>query len=145
MYRGNQTATVDDKGRVKIPAEFLGELRASGSKFFVTSETGKYAIVYSMRAWSEIERKLSKLSRHNPARQKYSQRTAYYGAQVTLDAQGRLLLPQVLREEASLSGEAAVMGEQGILEIWNRAKLKEHLDRESMTAEDRATLEGAGL
>ena len=62
MLRGNYLATVDEKGRVKIPADFLAELRKSGTKFYVTSDTGEYARVYTMKAWQEIERKLAKLS-----------------------------------------------------------------------------------
>jgi MraZ protein len=145
MFRGNQTATVDDKGRVKVPAEFIGELRKSGTKFFVTSEEGKFAIVYPLKIWAEIERKLNKLSTHNRARQKYAERTAYYGQEVSLDGQGRALLPQVLREEAGITGEVAVMGQGGHLEIWNRAKLREHMKQEPITPEDMDTLDRAGL
>ena len=41
MLRGNYLATADEKGRVKIPADFLAELRRSGKKFYVTSRNGR--------------------------------------------------------------------------------------------------------
>ena len=43
MLRGNYLATVDEKGRVKIPSDFLGELRKLGTKFYVTSANGESA------------------------------------------------------------------------------------------------------
>ncbi len=56
MLRGNYLATVDEKGRVKIPSDFLAELRKAGSKFYVTSDTGEYARIYPMKVWEEIEK-----------------------------------------------------------------------------------------
>ena len=60
------------EGRVKIPADFLAELRTAGSKFYVTSDTGEYARIYPMKAWEEIEEKLAKFSSHNPAQAEVS-------------------------------------------------------------------------
>jgi MraZ protein len=68
MLRGNYLATVDEKGRVKIPADFLAELRKTGTKFYVTSTKGDRATIYPMKAWEEIEKKLAKLSSHNAAK-----------------------------------------------------------------------------
>ncbi len=92
MLRGNYLATVDEKGRVKIPADFLAELRKSGTKFYVTSDDGRLTPrVYPMKAWEEIEKKLAKLSSHNAAKQKFLARTNYYGQVVEADGQGRIL------------------------------------------------------
>jgi DNA-binding transcriptional regulator/RsmH inhibitor MraZ len=57
MLRGNYPGTVDEKGRVKVPADFLAELRKSGRRFYVTSSTGESARVYPMKVWEEIEKK----------------------------------------------------------------------------------------
>ena len=98
MLRGNYPAKVDEKGRVKIPAAFLEELREYGNKFYVTSENGDYVRVYPMKIWNEIEEKLAQLSSHNRTKQKFLTRTNYYGQVVELDGQGRLLIPPILRE-----------------------------------------------
>ena len=108
--RGNSQATVDEKGRVKIPAVFIAELRKSGTKFFVTSEAGEFALIYPMKVWEGIEKKLAALSTHNRAKQKFLDRTNYFGQEVELDGQGRLLLPPVLREAAKLEGTVDVLG-----------------------------------
>ena len=62
MLRGNIPAKVDEKGRLKIPAAFLEELKGFGDQFYVTSETGDSARVYPMKFWSGIEEKLAKIS-----------------------------------------------------------------------------------
>src|SRR3972149_5474088 len=79
MLRGNHLATVDEKGRVKIPAAFLASLREYGNRFFVTSENGDYVRIYPMKFWNEIEEKLAKLSSHNRTNQKFLLRANYSG------------------------------------------------------------------
>ncbi len=58
MLRGNIPAKVDEKGRLKIPAAFLEELKEHGDRFYVTSEDGVRARIYPMKAWGEIEEKV---------------------------------------------------------------------------------------
>src|SRR5277367_6338726 len=135
MLRGNYSATVDEKGRVKIPADFLAELRRLGKKFYVTSASGEYARVYPLKVWEEIERKLAKRSSYNPVKQKFLARTNYYGQVVEVDGQGRILIPPVLREAAEMKGEVDVQGNLTYLQIWNHARFLEQLNRNQMTAE----------
>jgi MraZ protein len=145
MLRGNYPATVDEKGRVKIPADFLEELRKSGKKFYVTSSTGDRARVYPMKVWEEIEKKLAKLSSHNQAKQKFLTRTNYYGQVVEVDGQGRILIPPVLRESAQMKGEVDIQGQLTYLEVWNHAQFLEQMNRNPMTAEDEQALDGLGI
>ena len=145
MLRGNYPATVDEKGRVKIPADFLEELRKSGKKFYVTSSTGDRARVYPMKVWEEIEKKLAKLSSHNKAKQKFLTRTNYYGQVVEVDGQGRILIPPVLRESAQMKGEVDIQGQLTYLEVWNHAQFLEQMNRNPMTAEDEQALDVLGI
>ena len=145
MLRGNYPATVDEKGRMKIPADFLAELRKTGTKFYVTSTNGDRATIYPMKAWEEIEKKLAKLSSHNPAKQKFLSRTNYYGQVVEVDGQGRILIPPVLRESAEMKGEVNVQGSLTFLEVWNHARFLEQLNRNPMTAEDEKALDELGI
>ena len=145
MLRGNYPATVDEKGRVKIPADFLTELRKRGKKFYVTSASGDHARVYPMKVWEEIEKKLAKHSSYNPAKQKFLARTNYYGQVVEVDGQGRILIPPVLRESAQMKGEVDVQGHLTYLEIWNHARFLEQLNRNPITAEDEKALDELGI
>jgi MraZ protein len=143
--RGNSQATVDEKGRVKVPAGFLVELRKFGPKFFVTSEAGEFALIYPMKVWEGIEKKLAALSTHNRAKQKFLDRTNYYGQEVELDGQGRLLLPPVLREAAKLEGTVDVLGNPNALHVWNHVRFAEHLKRNEMTPDDDQVLDTLGI
>jgi len=136
MLRGNYLATADEKGRVKIPADFLVELRKLGKKFYVTSATGDHARIYPMKVWEEIEKKLAKRSSYNPARQKFLALTNYYGQVVEVDGQGRVLIPSILRESAAIKGEVDVQGNLTYLQVWNHARFLEQLNRNPVTAED---------
>jgi len=145
MLRGNYPATVDEKGRVKIPAVFLAELRRYGKKFYVTSENGDYARVYPMKVWDDIEKRLAKISSHNRAKQKFLTRTNYFGQVVELDGQGRLLIPAVLREAAQMKGEVDVLGSLTYLLVWNHARFLEQMNKNPITTEDEQALDDLGI
>jgi MraZ protein len=145
MLRGNYLATVDEKGRVKIPADFLAQLRKSGSKFYVTSIDGDRAQIFPMKVWEEKEKKLAKISSVNRAKQKFLSRTNYYGQVVEVDGQGRILIPPVLREAAATTGEVDVQGRLNYLEIWNHARFLEQMNRNPITAQDEKELDDLGI
>ena len=111
MFRGTHLTRLDEKGRLKVPAEFKRQIDENYSaQFYITSWDGKSAKVYPLQEWEEIERKLAALPRFNKTKQKLLKRTSYYGQAVEIDGQGRLLMPQILRETANLKGEVAVSG-----------------------------------
>ena len=141
MLRGTHEATVDDKGRVKIPAAFLESLREYGNKFYVTSESGESVRVYPMKVWTKIEDKLASKPSYNRAKQKFLMQTSYYGQVAELDGQGRLLLPQILREAAQAKGQVFVMGELDHLRIWNSARFEAIRKVSGMTPEELNELE----
>jgi MraZ protein len=145
MLRGNIPAKVDDKGRLKIPAAFLEELKGYGDQFYVTSETGDTARIYPMKVWEEIEAKLSRLSSHNRTKEKFLTWTNYYGQAVEIDGQGRILIPPVLREAALMKGEVDVNGNLNYLEIWNHARSLENLKKSQITDDDWKTLDDLGI
>ncbi|HVA17232.1 MAG TPA: division/cell wall cluster transcriptional repressor MraZ [Candidatus Dormibacteraeota bacterium] len=145
MLRGSHLATVDEKGRVKIPADFLAELRRQGKRFYVTSENGDCAKIYPMKVWDAIERKLAKLSSHNQAKQKFLTRTNYFGQVVELDGQGRILIPPILRDTAQMKGEVSVNGQLMYLEVWNHARFLEQMKSNPITAEDVKALDNLGI
>jgi MraZ protein len=145
MFRGNHPTRVDDKGRLKVPAEFKRVLDEKyGAQFYITSWDGKVAQVYPFEEWERIEQKLAGLSNFNPAKKKLLTRTNYYGQVVEMDGQGRLLIPSLLRESANIKGEVAVMGNLTHLEVRNMEALRTELE-EPFTAEDEKTLDELGI
>jgi MraZ protein len=145
MLRGNYLATVDEKGRLKIPAAFLQSLRKLGSRFFLTSENGDYVQIYPMKIWNEIEERLAKLSSHNKTKRKFLMRANYYGQVVELDGQGRLLVQPILREAAQMRGDVDVLGYLTYLEVWNHGRFLENLNKSPITDDDEKTLDGLGI
>ena len=107
MFRGNHPTRVDEKGRLKVPAEFKRVIDEKyNAKFYITSLDGKVGQVYPFEEWERIEQKLAGLSTFNPTKKKFLDRVNYYGQMVEMDGQGRLLLPQLLREAAQLKGRS---------------------------------------
>jgi MraZ protein len=145
MFRGTHLTRPDDKGRLKVPAEFKRLIDEKyGAQFYITSWDGKSAKVYPMEEWETIERKLAALSNFNPTKQKLLERTSYYGQQVEFDGQGRLLLPSILRDTADLKGEVAVSGRLTYLEVKNAEALRSAV-QVPFTAEDEEILGGLGI
>ena len=143
--RGNSPTKVDEKGRLKIPASFLEELKEYGNQFYITSTTGESARIYPMKVWNEIEDKLAKVPSSNPAKSKFLMRTSYFGQVVELDGQGRVLLPSVLREAAQTKADVDVFGKLDYLEVMNHARVLDQLKNEPYTAEDDKILGDLGI
>jgi MraZ protein len=143
--RGNYPAKVDEKGRLKIPASFLEELREFGNLFYITSPNGETARIYPMKVWNEIEDKLAKLPSTNKAKRKFLLRTSYFGQVVELDGQGRVLMPSVLREKAQTKGDVAVLGALDYLEVINNARALDQMDKDPYTDEDDKVLGDLGI
>src|SRR6266404_4797455 len=145
MFRGNHPTRVDEKGRLKVPAEFKRLIDEKyGQQFYITSLDGKVAQVYPFEEWERIEQKLAGLSNFNPTKKKFLARTNYYGQVVEMDGQGRLLMPQLLRESAQIRGEVAVLGNLTYLEVRNLGALDKEM-KEPFTDEDIKTLDDLGI
>ena len=146
MFRGNHPTRVDEKGRLKVPAEFKRVIDEKyGQQFYITSLDGRVAQVYPFEEWERIEQKLAGLSSFNPTKKKFLDRTNYYGQQVEMDGQGRLLLPQLLREAGQIKGEVAVLGNLTFLEVRNLELFKREIEEEKFTPEDEKTLDELGI
>ena len=146
MFRGNHPTRVDEKGRLKVPAEFKRVIDEKyAQKFYITSQDGIVAQVYPFEEWERIEQKLAGLSTFNPTKKKFLARVNYYGQQVEMDGQGRLLMPQLLREAAQIKGEVAVLGNLTYLEIRNLELFKKEIEDEKFTPEDEKTLDELGI
>jgi len=146
MFRGNHPTRVDEKGRLKIPAEFKRTIDEKyGSQFYITSRDGQVAEIYPFEEWQRIEEKLAKVSNFNPAKKKFLDRVNYYGQMAEIDAQGRVLIPQILRESAEVKGDVLVFGNLSYLEVRNREAFVKHMEANPMTEEDAKTLADLGI
>jgi MraZ protein len=146
MLRGNAPATIDDKGRLKVPSVFRAEIEDSwGSDFYVTSLTGDSVLIYPLPIWQEIEERLAKLPTLNPTKKKFLDRTNYYGQLTSMDKSGRVLIPTLLRESAGMTGEVAVLGNLNHVEVWNNERFLVKLKEHTFNDDDNETLANLGI
>jgi MraZ protein len=146
MFRGNHPTRVDEKGRLKLPAEFKRLVdEGYGTQFYITSKDGRTAEIYPLPEWQKIEEKLAAIPSFNAAKKKYLNRVNYYGQMSEMDAQGRVLLPQILRENAKLAGDVVVFGVQTYLEVANHDEFKQQMDSDPLNKQDQESLANFGL
>jgi MraZ protein len=133
-------ARVDQKGRLKIPVTLLSMLKKSGTELYVTSEDGYSVRIYPMRVWNQVEERLQCLCSQNRNNQKLLVRAKYFGQAVTMDKQGRVLIPIVLRSSAQMKGAVDIFDYLNYLEVWNHAQFLKDLKSSPITAQDEKTL-----
>ena len=146
VFRGNAPASMDDKGRLKVPTIFRQPLETKyGRDLFVTSLTGEFVRLYPMPVWLEIEQKLGEMPSTHPARLRFLDRVNYFGQVVALDVQGRVLIPVRLRNVATMTGEVDVLGQYNCLDVWNHERFEAKLQREPYTDDDARALSEFGI
>ena len=146
MLRGNYTAKIDDKGRLKIPNAFRSLVEGQhGTEVFVTSLTGESVRIYPMPIWLALEEKLSKVPSTHPARIKFFDRVNFYGQASEIDAQGRVVIHARLRDSAGMAGEVDVFGQYDYLDVWNHERFVSKLQRDPFSDDDARALSEFGI
>jgi MraZ protein len=141
VFRGNNPAKVDDKGRLKIPSAFKTLLDAANvTQLYITSTDGRKAEIWPLPEWEKREKLLAEHSNLDDAVEKYLNLTSYYGQQVEMDSQSRVVLPQKLRDKGRLDAEVVVLGKLVYLEVQNEKEFELSLGAYEMTAEDRKSV-----
>ena len=146
MFRGSSPAKIDDKGRLKIPTDFRRLIEEShGPELFVTSVMGDSALIYPLPVWEEIESRLMAMPSTDRTKTRFLERVSYFGQQVRIDVQGRILIPQLLREKADMNGDVVVSGQLDHLVVWNHERFLARLDDQPFTEEDFRALTERGI
>ncbi|MDT7602721.1 MAG: transcriptional regulator MraZ [Acidobacteriota bacterium] len=146
MLRGNYTARIDSKGRLKVPTAFRRHVQESqGADVYVTSLTGESVRIYPLSEWESIEQRLALLPSMDPARRKFLDRTNYFGQQATMDSQGRVLIHPLLRKSAGVVGDVSVLGYLTYLEVWELERFQQRLLSDPYTEEDEAAIARLGI
>lgn len=123
MFMGRFNHTIDPKGRLSIPSKYREIL---GDEFVVSKGMDGCLFVYANDAWKAFEEKLASLPLINREARQFA-RFFLSGAQyVTVDKQGRILMPQDLREFAGLEKDVVLAGTGGRIEIWSLEKWNEN-------------------
>ena len=128
---GEYSHTIDAKGRLFIPAKLREEL---GSTFYVTIGMDACLSLYSLDSWNSFTEKFNELpySRSRRMRPLFAN-----AARCELDTQGRILIPQKLRQYANLKKDVVVIGVASRAEIWDAAAWRE-IEEQQLTSENLA-------
>lgn len=153
MFRGVQTGNVDDKGRLKLPASVKRLLRDRYSQLdiFVTSLDGETVKVFPIREWETVESRLADKSKSPDHAQSGAVKNRIlfqanrFGAEETLDGQGRLLVPSALRESADMKGAVKIQWQSNHMLVMSEARYNEAAEQNVLTADDLAHAADLGL
>lgn len=135
-FRGGSPATIDAKGRVKLPARLREEMEAGfGREVFVCSFFPHELRIYPLSTWQIFEEQLLAKPAMKPAVLKLIERVNY-GQSVEIDDHGRLLVPALLREMVEVDGEVVVSGRINHLAITCRSRAASILKEQSLSDDE---------
>ncbi len=117
MLMGEYLHNIDNKGRVILPAKFREEL---GDSFIVTKGLDNCLFVYAKDEWAILESKLKQLPLAKPEARAFVRFFFAGAAELECDKQGRMLLPNNLREYAKLDKDVVVIGVSNRIELWDK-------------------------
>lgn len=143
MFMGEYNHTIDAKGRLIIPAKIREQL---GEHCVLTKGLDNCITIYTESSWIELSKALQSLST-NKANARAVKRF-YFGsaAELEFDKQGRILVPNPLREHAELQKDVVIIGTGDHVEIWSRHRYDNYNDEVSDSIESLAEgLEGITL
>lgn len=126
MFRGINSITVDVKGRIAIPMRYREALSAEVVLTIDTEE--RCLLLYKAKTWQEIENKLQLLPSFDAAARRVQRLLIGYATDLEMDTQGRILLPQLLREYAHIDKQAMLIGQGNKFEIWNQSDWQERCE-----------------
>lgn len=121
MFRGVQHINMDAKGRLAMPARQREPLLSEcGGQVVVTIDTQSACLaIYPLPEWERIEREIQNLPALKPAVKRFQRLMLGYATDLELDGNGRMLLPQSLREYARLEKKLVLVGQGNKLELWS--------------------------
>lgn len=121
MFRGINTATIDGKGRMAVPARFreVVLLDSSGELVVTIDMRERCLLMYPLSQWEVVQDKLERLSNIGPQARLLQRLLIGHATDLNLDAQGRLLVPSILREYGEISKKVVLVGQGNKIEIWS--------------------------
>lgn len=123
MFKGEYQHSLDDKGRVIIPARLRNGL---GDRFMVTRGLDQCLFIYPLSEWTRIEQKVKELPFTRSDARAFTRLFFSGAAEVEADKQGRVLIPQNLREYAGIDREVMIIGVSSRVEVWSEQAWKKY-------------------
>lgn len=133
MFIGEYIYSLDPKKRLAIPSKFRSDLK---NKVVITRGLDKCLFVYPMKVWSDLAEKLSSLPMGESATRSFVRMQLAGAVDVEVDKQGRILVPDYLKEYAQLKKDVVIAGLYNRLEIWDDQKWQEYKKRSEKNTDE---------
>ncbi|MCB1877318.1 MAG: division/cell wall cluster transcriptional repressor MraZ [Chromatiales bacterium] len=130
MFRGRKDLSLDGKGRITMPAKYRERMLAvAGGSMVITIDPSKCLLIYPLPMWEEVEAKLAAVATQHEANRKFTRFIVHNAEEVEMDAQGRFVIPPLLRQYAKLDKKVVMAGAINKIELWDEARyLEQQLD-----------------
>lgn len=126
MFIGEYQHNIDEKGRMAVPAKFRSQI---GKGAIVTRGLDRCLFIFTETEWQELAKKLVALPLAQANSRAFARLMLAGAMEVELDGQGRILLPDYLRQYAGLKRQAVVAGVYNRLEIWDEEAWQQYKAR----------------
>ncbi len=133
MFIGEYSHSIDPKKRLAVPSKFRGELK---SKVVITRGLDKCLFLYPMKAWEALAGKLGTLPVGESGTRSFTRLMLAGAIDVDVDKQGRILIPDYLKEYAGLAKDVVIAGLYNRLEIWDEEKWNEYKKNAEKNTDD---------
>ncbi len=128
MFKGQETYSVDDKGRVSVPAKVRRQLSPEADDTFVlTRGVDRCIVAYPLDVWKRYEQRLAELNPFNAEDRLFLRSLLRWSEDVQLDRQNRIMLPRRLMEFAGITDRVTIVGMIDHLELWNPEELEQQV------------------
>lgn len=125
MFRGRFEHVIDEKGRLSVPSKFREVLSAQNENELILTDFDSCLAAYPKGEWRELEEKIRKLSPLQKEVRNFLRLFYSSATEVSLDSQGRILIPPQMRERAGLGREVVLLGLLNKIEIWSKKSWEE--------------------
>ncbi len=133
MFIGEYIHTIDQKKRLAIPSKFR---KALGKRAVITRGLDSCLVVYPIEEWNKMAKKLESLPTGQADARNFARIMLSGAVDVALDTLGRILIPDYLKNYASLKRNVAVLGLSNRIEIWDEEKWQEYKKKTEMVVGD---------
>lgn len=126
MFRGENPVTLDPKGRLAMPSRYRERLKERGNGLLIATvhRSDRCLLIYPMSDWEETEKRIMALPSFDEANRRVQMLMVGHATELEMDAQSRILIPPNLREYASLTRDAVLIGQANRFELWDEAAWK---------------------
>lgn len=138
MFVGNYEHTIDEKNRLAIPSKWRVSLEKDGKELYITRGLEQCIFIFSSRQFEETKQKIRQLPFTNKKVRSFSRIFFSNTSQLELDKQGRILIPQSLKDFAEIDKEVVLVGVDTRGEIWNPKNWESFYSQEEKSFEENA-------